>query len=120
MNSPICQVALSELTFDGLTALRVPHLLLFVDLVVDASICAYQFRAHRSDMEVLSQLFGRFCITRHTCRKDNIAQLRQELFEVNKTLQLASEMQRKIVENVEVTPEEVREFFFSIPIKMDL
>ena len=48
-------------------------------------------------------------------RKDNIAQLRQELFEVNKTLQLASEMQRKIVENVEVTPEEVREFFFSIP-----
>ncbi len=48
-------------------------------------------------------------------RKDNIAQLRQELFEVNKTIQLASEMQRKVVEDVEVTPEEVREFFFSIP-----
>ena len=48
-------------------------------------------------------------------RKDNIAQLRQELFEVNKTIQLASEMQRSIVEDVEVTPEEVREFFFSIP-----
>lgn len=28
---------------------------------------------------------------------------------------LANEMQRKVVENVEVTPEEVREFFFSIP-----
>ena len=31
-------------------------------------------------------------------RKDNIAQLRQELFEVNKTLKLASEMQRTVVE----------------------
>lgn len=48
-------------------------------------------------------------------RKDNILELRQELFEVNKTLQLAGEMQRKVVENVEVTPEEVREFFYSIP-----
>ncbi len=48
-------------------------------------------------------------------RKDNIAELRKDLFEVNKTLRLASDMQRKVVENVEVTPEEVREFFFSIP-----
>ncbi len=48
-------------------------------------------------------------------RKDNMAQLRSELFEVNKTIALAQEMQRKIIEDVEVTPEEVREFFFSIP-----
>ncbi|MCT8340959.1 peptidylprolyl isomerase [Flavobacteriaceae bacterium TK19130] len=48
-------------------------------------------------------------------RKDNMAQLRSELFEVNKTTRLASEMQRTIVEEVEVTPEEVREFFYSIP-----
>ncbi|RFN60522.1 peptidylprolyl isomerase [Marixanthomonas ophiurae] len=48
-------------------------------------------------------------------RKDNMGQLRQELFEVNKTIALAQEMQRKIIEDVEVTPEEVREFFFSIP-----
>jgi peptidyl-prolyl cis-trans isomerase SurA len=48
-------------------------------------------------------------------RKESIAELRKELFDVNKTLQLASEMQRKVVENVEITPEEVREFFFSIP-----
>lgn len=48
-------------------------------------------------------------------RKDNIEELRKDLFEVNKTLRLASEMQRKVVENVEVTPEEVREFFYSIP-----
>lgn len=48
-------------------------------------------------------------------RKDNITELRQELFQVNKTLKLASEMQRKIVEEVEVTPEEVRSFFYDIP-----
>lgn len=47
-------------------------------------------------------------------RKDNLDELRKELFEVNKTLRLASEMQRNVVENVEVTPEEVREFFYSI------
>lgn len=48
-------------------------------------------------------------------RKNSIAELKKELFEVNKTLKLASEMQRKVVENVEITPEEVREFFYSIP-----
>jgi len=48
-------------------------------------------------------------------RKDNIADLRKELFQVNKTLKLASEMQRKIVGEVEVTPEEVRSFFYDIP-----
>lgn len=49
-------------------------------------------------------------------RKDNLDELRTELFEVNKTMRLASEMQRSVVENVEITPEEVREFFFSIPV----
>ncbi len=48
-------------------------------------------------------------------RKNNIAELRQELFEVNKTIKLASNMQQSVVMNVEVTPEEVREFFYSIP-----
>ncbi|WP_317048351.1 peptidylprolyl isomerase [Candidatus Ulvibacter alkanivorans] len=48
-------------------------------------------------------------------RKENIGELKSELFEVNKTIRLASEMQRKIVSEIEVTPEETREFFFSIP-----
>lgn len=48
-------------------------------------------------------------------RKDNIADLRKELFEVNKTNQLASQMQQKVIDKVEVTPEEVRTFFYSIP-----
>jgi len=48
-------------------------------------------------------------------RKANIGELKSELFEINRTLKLASEMQRKVVANVEITPEETREFFFSIP-----
>ncbi|MRT17906.1 peptidylprolyl isomerase [Vitellibacter sp. q18] len=48
-------------------------------------------------------------------RKDNIASLRSELFEANKSIKLARMMQDKVIEKVEVTPEEVRNFFFSIP-----
>ena len=48
-------------------------------------------------------------------RKDNIAQLRTELFEANKNIKLASLMQQKVIEKVEITPEEVRTFFFAIP-----
>lgn len=48
-------------------------------------------------------------------RKDNIAELRKELFEANKSIKLASLMQQKVIEKVEITPEEVRTFFFSIP-----
>ena len=48
-------------------------------------------------------------------KKDSEADFRAELFEINKGNRLASEMQRKIVDAVEITPEEVREFFSSIP-----
>ncbi len=48
-------------------------------------------------------------------KKESIEELRKDLFATNKTLMLASEMQRNIVQDVEVTPEEVRQFFFSIP-----
>jgi len=48
-------------------------------------------------------------------RKDNIADLRKELFEANKINALATLMQQKVIDKVEITPEEVRSFFFSIP-----
>ena len=47
--------------------------------------------------------------------KDDESTFRQEIFEINKTQKLSSLMQAKIVENIEVTPEEVRIFFESIP-----
>lgn len=48
-------------------------------------------------------------------KKDNEAEFRAELFEINRQNKLASAMQRKIVDAVDITPEEVREFFSQIP-----
>lgn len=47
--------------------------------------------------------------------QDNEKEFREEMFEINKSQRLASEMQKKIVDEVEITPEEVREFFNKIP-----
>ena len=48
-------------------------------------------------------------------RKEDEQGLRDELFKINKERILASVMQDRIVEEVEITPEEVREFFNRIP-----
>ncbi|WP_366893320.1 peptidylprolyl isomerase [uncultured Aquimarina sp.] len=48
-------------------------------------------------------------------RKESEEDFRKELFEINKGNRLAEQMRSKIVEEVEVTPEEVREFFDEIP-----
>lgn len=48
-------------------------------------------------------------------KKDDEASFREEMTEINKSNMLAQRMQAKIVEEVEVTPEEVREFFNKIP-----
>ena len=47
--------------------------------------------------------------------KDSEQSLRDEMFEINKNGKLAFEMQRKIVSEIEVTPEEVRQYFNEIP-----
>lgn len=47
--------------------------------------------------------------------KDDEKSFRDEMFEINKNNKLASQMQQKIIEDVEVTPEEVRQFFNNIP-----
>jgi peptidyl-prolyl cis-trans isomerase SurA len=47
--------------------------------------------------------------------KDDESSFRDEMFEINKTNQLAAKMQAKIVEEIEITPEEVRMFFDKIP-----
>ena len=48
-------------------------------------------------------------------KKDDEVAFRKELFELIKTNKLASQMTRKIVENVEISPEEVYTFFNEIP-----
>lgn len=47
--------------------------------------------------------------------KEDEKSLRDEIFEINKSQKLALAMQNKIIEDVEVTPEEVRQFFNNIP-----
>jgi peptidyl-prolyl cis-trans isomerase SurA len=46
-------------------------------------------------------------------KKASEQELRDEMFEINKNNKMASMMQQKIVEDIEVTPEEVRQFFNS-------
>lgn len=48
-------------------------------------------------------------------KKTNEEDFRTDLFEIIKTNKLTAEMQRKIVDAVEITPEEVRTFFKKIP-----
>ncbi|MCL9806110.1 peptidylprolyl isomerase [Flavobacterium amniphilum] len=48
-------------------------------------------------------------------KKSSEEDLKTELFEIIKTNKLTAEMQRKIVDGVTITPEEVRDFFKRIP-----
>lgn len=48
-------------------------------------------------------------------KKDDEKSFRDEMFEINKNNQLAGKMQAKIVEDVDITPDEVRIFFNKIP-----
>ncbi len=48
-------------------------------------------------------------------KKDNVEDFRKELFEINKSNRLSERMRTKIIEGIEITPEEVREFFNEIP-----
>ncbi len=49
-------------------------------------------------------------------RKKNVAELKAELLKARKEIRLTERMQEKIVSNITITPEEVRTFFFSIPV----
>ncbi|MEP3838424.1 MAG: peptidylprolyl isomerase [Algibacter sp.] len=49
-------------------------------------------------------------------KKDDEKTFRDEMFEINKSNLLAQRMQARIVEEIEITPEEVRDFFNKIPI----
>nr|WP_317044641.1 peptidylprolyl isomerase [Confluentibacter lentus] len=48
-------------------------------------------------------------------KKEDEKTLRDEMFEVIKNRKLSDKMQEKVVEEVEITPEEVRQFFNKIP-----
>ena len=49
-------------------------------------------------------------------KKTSEQSFRNELFEINRIQQLSQQMQAKIIEDIEVTPEEVKAFFEKIPV----
>jgi peptidyl-prolyl cis-trans isomerase SurA len=71
----------------------------FVDQQIDA------FAEQIGSMEKLINYYN----------KNSEQELRNEMFELNKSSELAKKMQEKIINETEVTPEEVRQFFNSIP-----
>ena len=48
-------------------------------------------------------------------KKENEADFREELYKINKLRMLSEKMQQKIVSEIEITPEETRQFFNKIP-----
>ena len=48
-------------------------------------------------------------------KKEDEQSFRQELFEINRVNQLSQKMQTQIIDEIEITPEEVKQFFNSIP-----
>jgi peptidyl-prolyl cis-trans isomerase SurA len=48
-------------------------------------------------------------------KKETVEDFREELYNINKLRMLSQKMQQKIVGDIEVTPEEVRQFFRNIP-----
>lgn len=48
-------------------------------------------------------------------KKENEADFREELYKINKLRMLSERMQQSIVSDIEITPEEVRQFFNKIP-----
>ena len=48
-------------------------------------------------------------------KKDSEQDLRSEMIELNRSAELSKRMQQSIIEEIEITPEEVRQFFNSIP-----
>lgn len=49
-------------------------------------------------------------------KKPDEQSFKDELFEINRVQQLSQKMQSKIIEEIEITPDEVRQFFDKIPV----
>ena len=70
-----------------------------VDQVID------RFTAQLGDIDKVLQLY----------KKESLVDLRNEIFRIRKEQQLSLLMNEKIIETIDVTPDEVRTFFKSIP-----
>ncbi len=64
---------------------------------------------------IAAELGGTEDDVREYYKKESIAEVRDEIFKVRKELILSNLMNEKIIENIDVTPDEVRTFFKKIP-----
>ena len=64
---------------------------------------------------ILEQMDGSLPRMLKFYNKDTEQSLRDEMLEINKNQELANRMKEKIVKDIEVTPEEVRQYFNDIP-----
>ena len=119
---------LIQLKAQGVSTEEISHCQLFGKLLEDKLYAhhAIQDSIEVSDAEIrsyvdqqvnqfLQQTNGSMERLLEFYNKDDEKSFRDEMFEINKANKLASEMQRKIIEDIEVTPEEVRQFFNNIP-----
>ena len=79
--------------------------------VSDAEVYSYVDQS----IEYFTQQLGSLEKVLEFYNKTDELSFRDELFEINKVQKLSQLMQADIIEKVEITPEEVREFFESIP-----
>ena len=70
-----------------------------------------------SDMQIqqLTQQVGSMEKVLAFYKKESVEDFREELFNINKLRMLSEKMQQKIIKEIKVTPEEVRQFFNKIP-----
>ncbi|MDO4728711.1 MAG: peptidylprolyl isomerase [Bacteroidota bacterium] len=68
-----------------------------------------------NDIEFMTRQLGGMDRVIKYYRKKNEEDFRADMFEIFKTNQLTQRMRNKIVGDVEITPEEVRQFFVKIP-----
>jgi len=79
--------------------------------VSDAEVYSYVDQS----IEYFTQQLGSLEKVLEFYNKSDELSFRDELFEINKVQKLSQLMQADIIEKIEITPEEVREFFESIP-----
>ena len=82
---------------------------------IDVSDAEIRSNVDYQIQQFLSQTGGNMQELLDFYKKDDEKSFREEMFEINKSNELAKRMQSSIVDEVEVTPEEVRIFFNKIP-----
>ncbi len=118
----------AQLTASGVSTEGIPRCQLFGKLLEDKLYVhhAIQDSIEVSDIEIrsridqqiaafLQQTNGDMSRLLRLYNKEDEKSLKDEMFEINKNGRMAAMMQQKIVEDIEITPEEVRQFFNSIP-----